>query len=152
MKELTLQDYVKMVGQEVGVSRWFEVDQKRINLFADVTEDWQFIHVDPEAAAKTPFGGTVAHGFLTLSLMPAMAYDALPKISDRIMAVNYGFEKVRLMSPVKAGKRVRAHFVLKDVVQRTPKEYLMCSEVTVEIEGESKPALKANWLGISYSA
>ncbi len=151
MSEVTLLEYAAMVGREVGLSRWFEVDQKRIDLFADVTEDRQYIHIDPEAAAKTIFGGTVAHGFLTLSLMPAMAYDALPKITDQVMAVNYGFEKVRLMSPVKAGKRVRARFVLKKFDERTPTEFLVCYDATVEIEGETKPALKADWLGISFA-
>jgi acyl dehydratase len=151
MSEIALHEYVKLVGQEVGLSRWFEVGQKRIDAFADVTEDWQFIHIDPEAAAKTPFGGTVAHGFLTLSLMPAMAYDALPKISDQAMAVNYGFEKVRLVSPVRSGRRVRGRFLLKEVTQRSDKAYMLCYEATVEIEGELKPALKAEWLGISYA-
>ncbi len=150
MTSVSLQDYVKRVGQEVGLSRWFEVGQGRIDAFADVTEDWQFIHVDPAAAAGTPFRGTVAHGFLTLSMLPAMAYDALPNVSNRMMAVNYGFDKVRFVSPVPSGSRIRARFVLKEITARTEKEVMMRNEVTVEIEGLDKPALAAEWLGISY--
>ncbi|KIF66037.1 hypothetical protein HY68_38010 [Streptomyces sp. AcH 505] len=150
MTSVSLQDYAKRVGQEVGLSRWFDVGQVRIDAFADVTEDWQFIHVDPAAAAGTPFRGTVAHGFLTLSMLPAMAYDALPNVSNRVMAVNYGFDKVRFVSPVPSGSRIRARFVLKEITPRTEKEVMMRNEVTVEIEGLDKPALAAEWLGISY--
>ena len=152
MFEITLADYRALVGQEIGVSRWFLLDQARINAFADVTEDHQFIHVDPARAAATPFGGTVAHGFLSLSMLAAMAFDAQPKIAGRAMAVNYGFDRVRLLSPVKAGTRVRGRFVLKEIVDRGPKEFLSKTEATVEIEGSSKPALIAEWLGISYLA
>jgi MaoC like domain len=97
MSEITLDDYKAMVGQEVGVSRWFEVPQGRINTFADVTEDHQFIHVDPERAKATPFGGTVAHGFLTMSLLAPMAFDAQPRLTGTAMSVNYGFDRVRLI-------------------------------------------------------
>jgi acyl dehydratase len=118
--------------------------------FADITEDWQFIHVDPAAAAKTSFGGTVAHGFLTLSLLAAMAYDGLPKIVGRKMAVNYGFDRVRFISRVRCGARVRARFVLRDVTHRAEKEVMVRTEVTIEIDGSEKPALTAEWLGISH--
>ena len=103
MSEISLDDYKAMVGQEVGVSRWFEVSQGRIDTFADVTEDHQFIHVDPERANVTPFGGTVAHGFLTMSLLAPMAFDAQPNVAGTVMSVNYGFDRVRLMAPVARG-------------------------------------------------
>lgn len=149
---LTLDELKAKVGQEVGVSRWFEVDQKRIDAFADVTEDWQFIHVDPEAAKKTPFGSTIAHGFLSLSLMAPMGYDALPDVAGRAMGVNYGFDKIRFLAPVRAGRRIRGRFTLKELTQKTPKDALMRYEVAVEIEGEDKPALIADWLTMSYFA
>lgn len=149
MSEITLDAYKALVGQEIGVSRWFDVGQERIDRFADVTEDHQFIHVDPERAKATPFGGTVAHGFLTLSLLAPMAFDAEPNISDRAMVVNYGFDRVRLMAPVPAGSRIRGHFVLKEVVDRGPKQIMARTEVTVEVEGGSKPLLVAEWLGLS---
>src|ERR1700712_1533876 len=111
------------VGTEIGVSRWFEVTQARINAFADATEDWQFIHVDPEAAKATPFGATIAHGFLTLSMLSAIAYDALPKVSGLAMGVNYGFEKVRFVAPVRAGRRIRGRFALAGLTKRSAKEW-----------------------------
>ena len=150
--EITLDAYKAMIGQEVGISRWFEVNQDRIDQFADVTEDHQYIHVDPERAKATPFGGTIAHGFLTLSLLAAMAGDAQPKVGGRVMGVNYGFDRVRMMAPVRSGSRVRGRFVLKDITDRGPKEILARTEVTVEIEGAEKPALVAEWLGISRFA
>jgi len=150
MTELTFKEYVAKKGEEVGVSRWFDITQERINQFADVTEDWQFIHVDPEKAAKTPLGGTVAHGFLTLSMLAAMTYDALPAVKGRVMGVNYGFDKIRFISPVKSGSRLRARFKLLEVTLRNPKEYMSKSEVAIEIEGVDKPAVIAEWLGVSY--
>lgn len=150
MTELTFKEYLAKTGKEVGLSRWFDITQQRINEFADVTEDWQFIHVNPEQAAKTPFGGTVAHGFLTLSMLAAMTYDALPAVKGRVMGVNYGFDKIRFISPVRSGSRVRARFKLLDVTLRNPKEFLSKSEVAVEIEGVDKPAVIAEWLGVSY--
>jgi len=148
--ELTPEELEAMVGKEVGVSRWIEVDQKRIDQFADVTEDWQFIHVNPEAAAKTPFGSTIAHGFLTMSLMVPMSYEVLPGIKGRTMGVNYGLDKLRFLAPVKSGKRVRGRFVLKEFTRKSPTQVLLKHEVTVEIEGEEKPALIAEWLGMSF--
>jgi len=152
MSDITLDAYKAMVGQEIGVSRWFEIEQDRINQFADVTEDHQFIHVDPERAKQTPFGGTVAHGFLTLSLLAPMAFDAQPAISNTAMVVNYGFDRIRLIAPVPAGSRIRGHFVLKEIVDRGPKEIMARTEVTVEIEGGGKPALVADWLGLTRFA
>jgi len=136
------------VGSEIGVSRWFLIDQKRIDAFADATEDWQFIHIDPEAAKSTPFGATVAHGFLTLSMLSAIAYDALPKVSGLAMGVNYGFEKVRFVAPVRAGRKIRGRFTLSALTQRSAREWQSRKAVTVEIEGEDKPALVAEWLSL----
>jgi acyl dehydratase len=143
---LTLDELGRLVGSEIGVSRWLLIDQKRIDAFADATEDWQFIHVDPEAAKATPFGGTIAHGFLTLSMLSAIAYDALPKVSGLAMGVNYGFDKVRFVAPVRAGRRIRGRLRLEALTQRSAREYQSRTAVTVEIEGEAKPALIAEWL------
>jgi acyl dehydratase len=142
--------YIDMVGQEVGVSGWHLVDQKRIDVFADATEDHQFIHVDPVRAKATSFGSTIAHGFLTTSLISVFSYEALPKLGDVAMGVNYGFDKLRFVSPVKAGARVRGHFTLKEATMRKPKELFTRVGVHVEIEGETKPALVADWLALTY--
>lgn len=152
MSEITLEAFKAKIGQEIGVSRWFEIGQDRIDKFAEVTEDHQFIHVDPERAKATPFGGTVAHGFLTLSLLAPMTFDAQPTIVGTQMGVNYGFDRVRMMSPVPAGSRVRGRFVLTDVVDRGPSEVLVKSQVTVEIEGVDKPAIVAEALGLTRFA
>ena len=135
-------------GTEIGVSRWFLIDQKRIDAFADATEDWQFIHVDPEAAKATPFGSTIAHGFLTLSMLSAIAYDALPRVAGLAMGVNYGFEKVRFVAPVRAGRRIRGRFRLEGADAALGPERQSRKAVTVEIEGEDKPALVAEWLSL----
>ncbi|HKH96986.1 MAG TPA: MaoC family dehydratase [Beijerinckiaceae bacterium] len=141
------------VGQEVGVSRWIEVTQDVIDGFAEVTQDRQFIHVDPaRAAAETPFGGTIAHGFLTLSLLSACAYDALPQIEGRAMGINYGFDKIRFLSPVRSGSRVRARFRLAEVQMRSRTEALIRYGVMVEIEGAQRPALAADWLTMAVLA
>jgi acyl dehydratase len=138
------------IGEEIGVSAWHLVDQERIDRFADVTEDHQFIHVDPaRAAAEAPFGGTIAHGFLTLSLLARMGQEALPAIQGRAMGINYGFDRVRFLSPVPAGARLRARFVLGDVAMRSEKEVQLRYDVTVEIEGVAKPALAAEWLTLA---
>ena len=136
------------VGEEVGVSSWLTIDQARIDAFADATEDKQFIHVDPVAAAQTPFGGTIAHGFLSLSLLSRMAAEATLLPEGLKMAVNYGFDRVRFLAPVKSGKRVRGRFTLDSVEEKAPGRLLMRHKVTVEIEGEEKPALAADWLGL----
>jgi len=139
------------IGEEVGVSDWILVDQARIDAFADATEDRQFIHVDPKAAAQTPFGGTVAHGFLTLSLLSAMATDAMLHPDSLKMAINYGLDRVRFVAPVRAGSRVRGRFRLDSVEEKAPGQVLMRHTVTVEIEGEDKPALTAEWLGLLFT-
>nr|WP_249811445.1 MaoC family dehydratase [Bradyrhizobium sp. 149] len=142
-----------MVGKEIGVSSWHLVDQPRIDTYADVIEDHQFIHVDPDRARKeTAFGGTIAHGFLTMSLLSIMSYEVMPVIAGTTMGVNYGFDKLRFISPVRSGKRVRGRFVLAEAKLRKPNELQSRTNVTVEIEGEDKPALVAEWLGLIYFA
>ena len=143
-----LDDIRARIGEEVGVSSWLLVDQARIDAFAEATEDRQFIHTDPEAAAATPFGGTIAHGFLTLSLLSRMAAEAMLIPDSNKMAVNYGLEEVRFLAPVRAGKRVRGRFTLDSVDEKGPGRVLMRHRVSVEIEGENKPALTALWLGL----
>ena len=141
-------DLQSLVGQEVGLSRWISVDQARIDAFARITEDEQFIHVDPEAARATPFGGTIAHGFLTLSLASAMSYDAVAPLDGVVMGVNYGFDKLRFLAPVPAGSKVRGRFKLLSAEDKGGGRWLIKHEVTVEIEGSDKPALIAEWLGM----
>ncbi len=139
-----------MVGKEIGVSDWLEVTQDKINAFADVTEDWQFIHVDPERAAQTPFGSTIAHGFLTLSLLSAMAMDAVPRLENTAMGVNYGFNKIRFLSPVQAGAQIRGRFKVMSADELKPGELTIKYEVQVEIEGRERPALTAEWISRQY--
>ena len=126
------------------------MDQERINEFADATEDRQFIHIDPEAAARTPFGGTIGHGFLTLSMLSRMAAEAMPVPDSIKMAVNYGLDRVRFIAPVRSGKRIRGRFRLDSVDEKAPGQLLLRHTVTVEIEGEEKPALTAEWLGLLF--
>jgi acyl dehydratase len=147
---LSKADYVAQVGQEVGQSDWILVDQAKIDAFAECTGDHQFIHVNPEMAKQTPFGTTIAHGYLTLSLLSVMAYSAMPGIEGTRMGVNYGLNKVRFMAPVKSGKRVRGRFKLVDATERQPGTLQSTVEVTVEIEDEAKPALIAEWVTLAY--
>ena len=140
------QELTKLIGQEAGVSGWIDVTQDMINRFADITGDHQWIHVDVERAKKeTPFGGTIAHGFLTVSLLSRMSAEAVHVKSDAKIRINYGFNKLRFVSPVPAGARIRGHFVPISV-----KEDEIIWQVTVEVEGREKPALVAEWLGKSY--
>ncbi len=145
-------DLVGLIGTEVGVSRWITVDQARIDAFAETTEDRQYIHIDPEAARATPFGGTIAHGFLTLSLLSAMTYDAVPPLEGVVMGINYGFDKVRFLAPVPAGSQVRGRFTLLSAEDKGGGRWLLKHEVTVEISGGDKPALVAEWLGMQMVA
>jgi len=126
------------------------MDQQRINEFADATEDRQFIHTDPEAAARTPFGGTIGHGFLSLSMLSRMAAEAMLVPDSIKMAVNYGLDRVRFIAPVRSGKRIRGRFRLDSVDEKAPGQLLLRHTVTVEIEGEEKPALTAEWLGLLF--
>ena len=145
-----LDDIRARVGSEIGTSDWILVGQDRITEFAETTEDRQFIHIDPAAAAQTPFGGTIAHGFLSLALLSRMAADVM-QVPDTIkMAVNYGLDRVRFIAPVRAGSRVRGHFTLDAVEDKAPGQLLMRHSVTVEIENEPKPALTAQWLGLLF--
>src|SRR3954453_10312851 len=150
---VSLAAYQAMAGKEVGVSSWHLVDQKRIDLYADVIEDHQFIHIDPgRAARETPFGTTVAHGFLTMSLLSIMSYEVMPVIEGTTIGVNYGFDKLRFLSPVRSGSRVRGRFTLTEAKLQKPTELPSRTSVSIEIEGESKPALAADWLGLIYFA
>ncbi len=146
--EISLADISGIVGTEVGVSGWIVVDQARIDRFADATDDHQFIHCDPARAAETPFGGTIAHGFLTLSLLSALSFDGAPQIREQTMGINYGFDSVRFLSPVKVGARVRGRFLLAEARFRGAHMLMLTYDVTVEIENEKKPALTARWMTI----
>ncbi|EPE95327.1 MULTISPECIES: MaoC family dehydratase [Rhizobium] len=148
VKEISLADVRGLVGTETGLSDWIVVDQTMIDAFAHATNDHQYIHVDPERAAASPFGGTIAHGFLTLSLLSAMNYNGLPKVREQTMGINYGFENVRFLSPVKSGARIRGHFVLAEARFRGAGMLMTTYEVSIEIENEKKPALTARWITI----
>jgi acyl dehydratase len=140
------------IGLNIGVSDWVAIGQDMIDRFADLTDDHQFIHVDPQAAALTPFGGTIAHGFLVLSMLAKLGRAADFALEGVTMGVNYGFERVRLISPVRAGKRIRGRFVLKALEERGAGQVLATLGVTVEIEGEPKPAVVADWLALQFVA
>lgn len=147
MPVVTKDELLAKVGTEVGVSEWLEVTQDMINKFADATGDHQFIHVDPEAAKLTPFGTTIAHGFLSLSLMPVLSAKAdLPRLDGIKMGVNYGGNKTRFLAPVKSGKKVRGRFKLLEIEEKRPGQWQQTMEFTLEIEGEDKPALMAEWI------
>ena len=147
MPVATLDEIRARVGEEIGVSPWIAIDQAAIDRFAEVTGDPQFIHVDPVAAAQTPFGGTIAHGFLTLSLLSQMAGHVILTPPGLKMAVNYGFEKIRFITPVRSGRSVRGRFTLLDMAEKRGGQWQSVHRVTVEIEGEDKPALVADWIG-----
>ncbi|MEM6373766.1 MAG: MaoC family dehydratase [Pseudomonadota bacterium] len=137
------------IGQEVGVSNWITVDQTMIDQFARTTRDDQWIHIDPErAATQTAFGGTIAHGFLTLSLASRFAYDCFPDLPGQSMGINYGFDHLRFLSPVRPGQRVRGRFTLKGVAQRKVDQLMRRTTLTIQIEGQDTPALVADWLGL----
>ncbi len=147
---MQLADMKSKVGEILGTSDWILVDQNRIDIFADNTEDRQFIHIDPVAAAATPFGGTIAHGFLTLSLLSPMMASAVEKPTVQ-MSVNYGFNKVRFLTPVKSGQRIRGHFKLLELEEKRPGQWQQTVEVTVEIEGGVKPAMLAEWIFMHFA-
>ncbi len=146
-----LGDLQDKVGQEIGVSDWVEIPQDRISQFADATEDHQFIHIDEaKARALTPFGGTIAHGFLTLSLLSRFAETGLPPVPGAKMGMNYGLNKVRFLSPVPCGAKVRGTFTLASAEEKNPGQLLLTYGVAVEIEGSSKPAMVAEWLMLIF--
>ena len=142
-----LKDYV---GKELGRSAWLKIDQERINLFAEATGDFQFIHVDPEKAAKTPFGTTIAHGFLTLSLIPKLMLDILVLPEGLKMVVNYGLDSVRFIQPVKVNSQVRLKVDLTEATEKKPGQWLLKATATLEIEGEEKPAYIAEPLSLCF--
>lgn len=141
-----------VIGTEVGLSKWITIDQSMIDRFADLTDDHQFIHVDAERAAKTPMGGTIAHGFLTLSMLGGLATVADIGMAGATMGFNYGFNKIRFISPVRSGSRVRARFMLIDMEERSPNQWMATMGVSVEIEGQDKPALTAEWLTLTITS
>ena len=141
-----LNDYI---GKEVGISEWLLVDQERINQFADATGDHQYIHVDSDRAAQNPFGTTIAHGFLTMSLMVLMGYEGSTKLENSVMGINYGFDKLRFINPVKVNSKIRGRFQLISAEEKKPNQWLLKHNITVEIAGEEKPALVAEWLGMT---
>ena len=151
MSAITPQELAGRVGEIIGTSEWITVDQEMINKFADATGDHQFIHINEEMAKMTPFGGTIAHGFLTLSLMPVMsAKSDIPKMEGVKMGVNYGGNKTRFLAPVRSGNRVRGLFKLLEMVEKRPGQWQQTMELTVEIEGEEKPALMAEWITMLF--
>jgi acyl dehydratase len=140
------------IGQDAGTSEWFTIDQQRVNDFADVTLDHQFIHVDPVKAAQGPFGTTIAHGFLTLSMLAYFLQNGVGvDIPNRTMGVNYGFDKVRFLQPVKVGSRIRAKAAVLEAAEKNPGQFLFKLDITVEIEGQDKPAIKAEWLSMIFT-
>jgi len=150
MELVSLADAPALVGTSLGWSHWKLVDQDMIDRFADVTGDHQFIHVDPERAKLTPFGGTIAHGFLTLSLIASLIPERALVLEGIKMGLNYGFDKVRFLQPVSCGKRIRAEHRLLAIEDKGGGRYVTRTEVTIKIEGEDKPALIAEWLGMQF--
>ena len=143
MQAQNLTDYI---GKKTGVSRWFTITQQQIDTFADATHDHQFIHIDPVKAKETPFGSTIAHGFLSLSLLSAVAYDAGINLENTLMGLNYGFDKIRFLQPVNVNSKIRGQMVLANVLEKRPGQFLLTWDVTIEIDGVEKPALTAQWL------
>ena len=148
MPVATVKEIYDRIGTEIGVSDWITVDQDRINAFAEVTEDRQFIHVDPEAASKSLFGGPVAHGFLALSLLSKMAFDVMLVPPNTKIAINYGFDRIRFLAPVPAGAKLRGRFTLTNVEEKSLGQLLTHHNVQVEIDNTEKPAVTADWLGL----
>lgn len=147
----SLDEIRAQIGSEIGVSSWLAIGQERINSFAEATEDLQFIHIDPEAASQTPFGGTIAHGFLTLSLLSRLAAEVMLIPNGVKMAVNYGLDRVRFLAPVKPDDRIRGRFTLDSIDEKAPGQLLMRHSVTIEIDGKDKPAMTASWLGLIFT-
>ncbi|MEM9577273.1 MAG: MaoC family dehydratase [Pseudomonadota bacterium] len=142
---LSREDLPQQIGQVLGSSDWVEVSQARIDAFADLTEDWQPIHLDADVGRAAGFDGTVAHGFLTLSMLSAMSYQVLPRMEGETASLNYGFDRIRFIAPVPGGARIRSHFTLTDAQPRG-RGWMLRFGVTVELEGSEKPALTADWL------
>ena len=149
---ISTEEYLASTGTEYGPGEWFKVDQERINNFAEATGDFQFIHVDPEKAKETPFGGTIAHGFLSLSLLAKLVPEIVPRPADAKMGVNYGMNKLRFLAPVKEGAEVRAKCKIIDITEKRPGQVLVTNQVTLEIKGEETPALITEWLSMVFLA
>ncbi|MCJ7815610.1 MAG: MaoC family dehydratase [Xanthomonadales bacterium] len=141
-------DLPSLIGQELEPSSWLEITQERVNQFADATSDHQFIHIDVEKAAQTPFGGTIAHGFLTLSLISFLCAEKARKVEGVVMGINYGSDKVRFLQPVRVGSRIRARQVLLEATEKNPGQWLTKTAVTIEIENQEKPVMIAESLAI----
>jgi len=148
MQQVTREELQNHVGKAAQPTDWFTVTQEQINQFADCTLDHQFIHVDPKKAKETPFGSTIAHGFLSLSMLSHFAESFSLVIEGVYMGVNYGFDKVRFISPVKVDSRIRCHAKVIDAIEKKPGQFMITTSVEVEIEGSEKPALKADWIGM----
>jgi acyl dehydratase len=147
-KRIRAEDLPSLIGKELDPSPWIEMTQERVNQFAEATNDFQFIHVDPERAAQTPFGGPIAHGFLSLSMLSYLNEQSAIRPEDVVMSVNYGSDKVRYLAPVRVGKRIRSHQKIIDASEKKPGQWLMKTAVSVEIEGEETPALIGDFLGL----
>jgi acyl dehydratase len=148
---MTPQEVAAKVGEHFATSEWVEMSQERINQFADATGDHQFIHINEEAAKMTPFGGTIAHGFLTLSMIPYLsATSDMPRVDGIKMAVNYGGNKTRFIAPVRSGKRIRGVWKLLEMAEKRPGQWQQTVEITIEIEGEDKPALICEWMTLFF--
>lgn len=143
---LTYEEYKKLQGKQLGVSPWLTIDQDRIDKFADVTDDHQFIHVDPKKAKSSIYGSTIAHGYLTLSLLTKFAVEAMPAIDEVEVGLNYGLNRLRFLNPVKVNQAIRGVFALKSVEEKKPGHYLSTVEVTFEIKDQATPACIAEWL------
>jgi len=148
--KVTAAELPALVGKELGPSPWLEITQERVNQFADATGDHQFIHVDPTRAAATPFGGTIAHGFLTLSLIPMLTAPSAVQVEGLTMSVNYGSDKVRFLQPVRVGAHIRSRQQLLEVTSKGPGQYLLRFLVTIEIKESAKPALVAEALALYF--
>jgi len=150
MRTASLEEIKTLVGQELGVSDWVVMDQPRINMFADATEDHNSVHIDPKVGIEWGLGGTIAHGFLTLSMILHLQEGLLPMPANLTRGYNYGLEHVRFTSPVRCDRRVRGRFKLDSLTERKPGEWLYVVDVVIEIENEAKPAVTAKWLSICY--
>lgn len=152
MKTINKKDIQQLVGQQIKPTDWFTVTQDQIDMFADCTLDHQFIHVDPDKAKKTPFGSTIAHGFLSLSMLPYFAENFMPTLGNVIMGINYGFDRIRFIAPVKVDSRIRANSKLLSVAEKKPGQFVFTMDVSIEIENIEKPALQAIWIGVQVVA
>lgn len=141
-------DYTENAGQSIKPSEWFVIDQNRINAFADATLDHQYIHTDPERAKASHLGGTIAHGFLLLSLMPKLVSESMMTPPAMVMGINYGFDKVRFLSSVRPGDAIRLTATIKSIEAKDNNSYLQRLDVTLEIQGQSKPAIVCEWLNL----